>query len=479
MSGNATLLYSLLLIISDFFAILLAFVLSYIARVTYAGGRPFQEVPAMEYLQAFLVLIPLWLIIFGMIGLYNKRVFDYRLREMIRLLAGSFVGVLLVIGYEFALEVTVFPARIVALYGLVASFLLLLLGRTILRMLRRNMFKRGRGVSRVMLIGSTDATKKLARLLGQTQTSGYEVVAIVGSKNVVPASFQGKHFSDLAKALKRADKLEIHAIIQTQFYEQQYRNSLILDTVQEKHLSYKIIPTHEEFYTGNHTVDIFQGYPVMSVHHTKLLGWGKLVKRAMDFFVSLLMLIILSPLLLLVAIMIQLFDRGPVFFKHKRVTRYGRKVTVYKFRTMKKKYSGKDPVKVFESMGRDDLVKQLKDKDSQIPDDPRISTFGRLLRRLSIDELPQLYNVLKGDMSLVGPRAIIPEEMKLYEEYANLLLSVKTGITGLAQVSGRSDLDYQERTRLNMYYVQNWTIWLDITILFKTIFVIFKTDKTR
>lgn len=479
MSGNATLLYSMLLIISDFVAILLAFVLSYIARVTYSGGRPFEEVPAVEYLQAFLILIPFWLIIFGMLGLYNKRIFDFRLREISRLVAGSFMGVLLVIGYEFALEVTVFPARIVAVYGLVASFLLLLLGRTILRIFRRHMFKKGRGVSRVMLIGSTDATKKLARLLGQTQSSGYEVVAIVGNKNVVPASFQGTHFSDLSEALKKVGKLEIHAIIQTQFYEQDHRNSMILDVVQAKHLSYKIIPTHEEFYTGNHTVDIFQGYPVLSVHHTRLLGWGKLVKRAMDFFVSLVMLVILSPLLLLVGIMIPLFDWGPVFFKHKRVTRYGRKVTVYKFRTMKRKYSGKDPVKVFESMGRDDLIKQLKDKDSQIAEDPRVSSFGRLLRRLSIDELPQLYNVLKGDMSLVGPRAIIPEEMELYKEYANLLLSVKTGITGLAQVSGRSDLDYQERTRLNMYYVQNWSIWLDISILFKTLFVIFKTEKTR
>ncbi len=479
MTGNITLLYSLFLIVSDFIAILLAFVLAYVSRVTYSGGRPFAEVPATEYLQAFLLLIPLWLIIFGMLGLYNKHVFDNRYSETARLFAGSLIGVLLVIGYEFTTQTAVFPTRSVALYGLAASFLLLLLGRTFLKVFRRQMFKTGFGVTNVMLIGSTAATKKLALLLAHTPTSGYQIVAIVGNKSSIPPNFSGKHYSQLIDGLKNIDKLEVHSVVQTQFYDQAHRNKIILDTVQEKHLSYKLIPTHEEFFTGNHSVDIFHGFPVVSVHHTRLLGWGRVVKRLMDFFVSLLMLIILSPVLLAVAILLPIFDFGPIFFKHKRITRFGRKVTVYKFRTMKKQYSGKDPAKVFESIGRQDLIKQLHDKDSQIANDPRVSTFGGFLRRTSLDELPQLWNVLKGDISLVGPRAIIPEEMELYKEYANLLLSVKTGITGLAQVSGRSDLDYRERTRLNLYYVQNWTIWLDITILLKTIFVVFKSDKTR
>ncbi len=479
MTGNVTLLYSLFLIVSDFIAILLAFVLAYVSRVTYSGGRPFSPVAATDYLQAFLVIIPLWLIIFGMLGLYNKHIFDNRFSETARLAAGSLIGVLLVIGYEFTTQTIVFPARSVALYGLVASFLLILLGRTLLKVFRRQMFKTGFGVTNVMLIGSTDATKKLASLLANTPTSSYQIVAVVGSKSSIPSGFEGKHYSQLTDGLKDINKLGVHAVVQTQFYEQDHRNKLILDAVQEKHLSYKLIPTHEEFFTGNHSVDIFHGFPVISVHHTRLLGWGKLVKRLMDFLVSLVLLIVLSPILLAVALLLPIFDFGPIFFAHKRITRFGRKVTVYKFRTMKKKYSGKNPVKVFQSMDREDLIKQLQDKDSQIVDDPRVSTFGRFLRRTSLDELPQLWNVLKGDISLVGPRAIIPEEMALYKEYGNLLLAVKTGITGLAQVSGRSDLDYKERTRLNLYYVQNWSIWLDITILFKTIFVIFKVDKTR
>ena len=479
MTGNATLLYSLLLIISDSIAILLAFVLAYVARVTYSSGRPFEEVPALDYLMVFILLTPLWLIIFGMLGLYSKRVFDNRFSETIRLLAGSFVGILLVIGYEFAIQETVFPARSVALYGLITSFLLLVLGRTLLKAFRKKMFKTGFGVNNVMIIGSTDATKKLASLLAHTATSGYNIVAIVGSQSSVPGNFEGKHFSDLKEALTQIDKLEVHTIVQTQFYDQDYRNKQILDVVQEKHLSYKLIPTHEEFFTGNHSVDLFHGFPVISVHNTKLLGWGKVAKRLMDFLISLVLLVLLSPVLLAAAILIPLFDWGPVFFKHTRITRYGRKIKVYKFRTMKAEYSGKDPVKVFESMGREDLARQIRDNDSQIANDPRINTFGRFLRRTSIDELPQLYNSLKGDISLVGPRAIIPKEMELYKEYANLLLAVKTGITGLAQVSGRSDLDYKERTRLNLYYVQNWSIWLDVSILLKTVFVVFKGSDTK
>src|SRR5680860_112990 len=261
MFSNASLIYSLMLIVGDFLAILMAFVLSYISRVTYAGGKPFIEVPAMEYLQVFLLLIPFWLIIFSALGLYRRQVTNSFLAETGRLLVGSFMGILIVIGYEFTTNETVFPTRSIAFYGLIVSFLLLIIFRLIMRNIKRQLFRVGYGVNNVMLIGSTDATKKLATLLADTKSSGYRISAIIGNQRVIPSGFVGEHFSQLDEGLRRISELNIHSIIQTQFYEQSHRNKLILDTTQEKHLSYKFIPTNEEFFTGNHTVDIFHGFP--------------------------------------------------------------------------------------------------------------------------------------------------------------------------------------------------------------------------
>jgi lipopolysaccharide/colanic/teichoic acid biosynthesis glycosyltransferase len=145
---------------------------------------------------------------------------------------------------------------------------------------------------------------------------------------------------------------------------------------------------------------------------------------------------------------------------------------------MKRRFSGRDPVEVFHEMNRTDLAEAFV-KSEKLTDDPRISDIGRLIRRFSLDEIPQLVNVIKGDISLVGPRAVIPEELKYYKDKSSLLLSVKTGITGLAQVSGRSNIDYYERARIDLYYVQNWSFWLDLTILFKTIRVVLNRSGVR
>ena len=145
---------------------------------------------------------------------------------------------------------------------------------------------------------------------------------------------------------------------------------------------------------------------------------------------------------------------------------------------MKRKYSGRDPVEVFREINRNDLIDAFN-KSVKLVDDPRISGIGKLIRRFSLDEIPQLFNVVKGDISLVGPRAVVVEELKYYKDKSSLLLSVKTGITGLAQVSGRSNIDYYERARIDLYYVQNWSFWLDLTILFKTLRVVLSRSGAR
>ncbi len=177
--------------------------------------------------------------------------------------------------------------------------------------------------------------------------------------------------------------------------------------------------------------------------------------------------------MLLVALLIKLTGRGPVFFRQTRLTRFNNKFRVYKFRTIKLDFNNMTPEEAFYKMGRPELIKLYRENGDQLPDDPRYGKLGRLIRKTSLDELPQLFNVIRGDLSLVGPRALIPQELNVYKK-RHAILSVKSGLTGLAQVSGRKDISFDERRQLDMYYVQNWSFWFDLVILAKTVRVLLK-----
>jgi lipopolysaccharide/colanic/teichoic acid biosynthesis glycosyltransferase len=154
------------------------------------------------------------------------------------------------------------------------------------------------------------------------------------------------------------------------------------------------------------------------------------------------------------------------------LTRFGITIKIYKFRTIKQAYSGAPEVG-FKKLGRPELIARYRSNGDWLPDDPRFSKIGRFLWHSSLDEIPQLFNVLKGDLSLVGPRALHPAELEQFDK-KDLILTVKSGLTGLAQVSGRRSINFAERRKLDLFYVQNWTAWLDLTILFKTIRVVFR-----
>ncbi len=179
------------------------------------------------------------------------------------------------------------------------------------------------------------------------------------------------------------------------------------------------------------------------------------------------------PFILIIAILVKLFDpRGPIFYKDRRLTRFGGTIKVYKFRSHKNAYNGLTPEEAFTEMSRPELIRSYRQGGDHLPNDPRVSRIGRFLRRTSLDELPQFINVVKGDISLVGPRALQPFELEKHDK-KDLILAVKSGLTGLAQVSGRRDISIEERRKLDLYYVQNWSLWLDLIILVKTIRVVF------
>ena len=193
--------------------------------------------------------------------------------------------------------------------------------------------------------------------------------------------------------------------------------------------------------------------------------WQLLAKRLIDLAVSLSLLLLISPLLIVIAIWIRMDSSGPIVFKQTRVGLHGKPFTIYKFRTM---VTNADEI----MKAKLDKLESLENFTFQEKDDPRITPSGRFLRKMSFDELPQLFNIIKGDMSLVGPRPEVPDIVRLYTPEQHKRHNLLPGVTGLAQVNGRSELSVTETMAYDLKYVKNWSIWMDIEILWKTIFVV-------
>ncbi|MDQ5885719.1 MAG: hypothetical protein QG628_116, partial [Patescibacteria group bacterium] len=426
-----------------------------------------EQITAKDYIIAVLTVLPLWILVHSFIGLYTQKVYEKRFVELGRLLVGSIMGILVVIGYNFVIDGKIFPARLVPVYGLILGFSFLVLFRTFARLIRRWLYAYGIGVSNVLIVGNTDKSIEIAEAISNTAATGQKVLGIVGTDSQEFITFDD--FPDALNAITQP----IHGIIQTELYKDQPKNDTVLRFAQVKHASYRFVPGNSDLFVGNIQVELFAGQiPMIAVHQTALIGWGRIAKRIFDFFVSGFFLIVLSPLLLILAILVKLTDfRGPVFMRgnaQRRLTRHNNIFKVYKFRSHYAKYDGKTDKQVFEMIGKPELLEEYRKNGDQLDNDFRVTPLGRFLRKSSLDELPQLINVFKGDISLVGPRALIPEELNAYEK-KHTILSVKSGVTGLAQINGRRSISFDERRKLDTYYVQNWSFWMDIAILIKTI----------
>ncbi|MDQ5932589.1 MAG: hypothetical protein QG649_674 [Patescibacteria group bacterium] len=459
--------------------LIVAFAIAYILRVQNDPRPLLVPVYAQTYILTFLTILPFWILTFAALGLYESTTYNRRLVEWTKIAIGSLIGILLVIGYEYVTDDRVFPARLVTAYALVGSFLLLVFEREVMRFIKSLLFRFGRGTSRVLIIGNSSATKDIAFELSETKRSGYRVVAMNCPARLVPKALSGvEQFSNTDEALAAIKRLHVTTIIQTDLYDSSDRNQRILSAAQVNHINYSFIPGEAEFYSGKNTVDVFLGYPMISVSQTPLIGWGAIAKRVFDTIIAVVLVVLLSPLFLVLIVLQKIFNPGPVFYLSNRLSQFSKPVRLIKLRSMSAKYGKADAADEFETMGRPDLAAEYR-RDHKVKDDPRITKFGNFLRITSLDELPQIFNVLKGDLSLVGPRPILPQEVKFSDGKAALLHSVKSGVTGLWQVSGRSELSFDERIELETFYAQNWSFWLDIKILFKTIAVVIRKQGAR
>jgi exopolysaccharide biosynthesis polyprenyl glycosylphosphotransferase len=474
MKNNASLIYSFFLVVGDFLALVAAFVGAFVLRVTLDNRPVLEAIPARTYFGIFLTLLPFWILIFAMLGLYRENIHEKRFRELGLLFTGSFIGLLFVIGYDFVSPRAIFPARLVPLYGFGLAFVFLVVFRTLLRFIRTSLFSYNIGLTHVLLVGSSKTTKELIDSLINSRASGYKIVGVVGKKDFEDV----RMFSSFTEATEIIGTDNIHSIVQTELYADQVKNSEILTFAQTNHIAFRFIPGNTELFVGNISVELFRSsIPVVAVHQTPLLGWGRIVKRLFDIGTASILILITSPILLLISAILAVTG-GDIFYRQKRLTRYNHVFRVFKFRTIKHAYNKLTPEEAFAKMGKPEMARVYRQNGDFIADDPRFTRFGKFLRKTSLDELPQLFNVVGGDLSLVGPRALIPQELERYAG-KHTILSVKSGLTGLAVVSGRRGISFEERRKLDVYYAQNWTFWLDITILLKTIRVVLRGEGNK
>ncbi len=463
MKNNSSIIYAIFLVIGDFLALVAAFTAAYVWRVKLDPRPLIAQIPALTFLYAFLAIVPLWILINAFLSLYNQNVYEKRFSEIGRLAISSLLGVLVFIGYDFVSSENLFPARLVPVYGLVLSFAFLIIFRTLARFIRHTLFRYDIGVSNILIIGDTEATDDIAYYLRHTRKTGIRIIGTVGRKvHRIP------NYKDFRSAIESTPQ-KPHGIVQTELYKDQEKNDEIVRHCQLHHLSYRFLPGNSELFVGNIEVELFADRPVIAVHQTALIGWGRVAKRLFDIFVALIVLMITSPILVAVAVILKLSDFGaPVFLRQIRLTRFNREFRVYKFRSHLASINGLPDKVAFEKLGKPELYDEYVKNGYVLENDPRISKIGKFIRITSIDELPQLFNVIKGDLSLVGPRTLVPAELNTYDK-KHAILSVKAGITGLAQISGRENITFEERRKIDIYYVQNWSFWLDITILLRTL----------
>ncbi|MDO8622472.1 MAG: sugar transferase [bacterium] len=449
---------SVLLVPLDYAALLGTAVLAYFIRFeSVAEFRPIRFfLPFPEFLRLAAVVALAWIAVFAFAGLYATTARRSWRSEFARIFLGTSTGFALVLAaIVFSREL--FASRFIVLISWPLAIVCVGFGRIVVRMIERRLFAAGIGVHRIALIGTGRAADALVEAFRQRPSLGLRIVQRIetftnDAAEKLVSAWQRETIDEVIDATTPPNPATLHTLI---------------DFCDDHHIPIRYAADLLTTHTTRVTVDTFAGVPLIEPKRTPLEGWGRIIKRAFDIVASALLLILLSPLLLLIAIAIALDSRGPVLFRQRRVGQASRPFMFLKFRSMR--------VGAHEEW--EDLRKR-SDRSGIIPkikDDPRVTRVGRIIRRWSLDELPQLFNVLMGSMSLVGPRPHLPEEVAEYQKHHRKVLALKPGITGLAQVSGRADLDFDEEVKIDTFYIEHWSIGLDLVVLLRTPLAVIRT----
>ena len=397
--------------------------------------------PFDKYLEMVLIVAPLFLLVYAVEGLYDIRATRKFWQEAFKVFSATSLGLVIIIVTIF-LKREWFSSRFIILSAWVFTVVYVVFARYLLQRLQKWLLvRREMGVHRVLLIGGNGRIRRLRQVFRKDPAMGYKVVGVLENASL-------KAVKDVRREMGID---EIILCDQTITDEEQAK---LLDYCQINNITYKYIPTTLQ--ASRFTMRIFDSGPMIEVEHTPLDGWGKILKRTFDIFASLILIILLSPLMLIVALLIKIEDRkGPIIYKNERIGEDDKLFYVYKFRYMQWKWCITKANPNFEEAlaYEQQLIAERSVRKGplyKIKDDPRKMRVGRFIERYSIDELPQFFNVLFGSMSLVGPRPHQKREVEKYKEYHRRLLTIKPGVTGMAQVAGRSDLPFEEEYRLDV-----------------------------
>lgn len=447
----------------DFAMIVLAAITAYFLR-----GLPIFEsyvsrvfnLTFNDYLDFAFTVAPFFIFILALEGLYRMRVTRRFWQEAYGVAKSITLGLIILIVAVF-LNREWFSSRFVIIIGWFFAVIYVVSARYVIQRIQKWLLvNKGIGMHRVLLIGFNAKMEKMKTFLQMKKELGYRVVDHIDDASV-------SHIKDI-RQMKGIDEIIIGDTSITD--DEQAK---LFDYCQINNILYRYFPTVLQ--TTNFSMQIFNGEPIIEFQHTPLDGWGRVLKRIYDLIAGFVLLVLFSPFMAIIALLIKLEDPdGPIIYKNERIGENGKKFLVYKFRYMLWKYCITDENKhLDEAMAYEQkLIVERNTRQGgvlyKIKDDPRKMRVGAFIERFSLDELPQFFNVLEGSMSLVGPRPHQEREVARYSEYHRRLLTIKPGVTGMAQVSGRSDLAFEDEFHLDVFYIENWSLWLDILVCFKT-----------
>jgi exopolysaccharide biosynthesis polyprenyl glycosylphosphotransferase len=417
----------IILVILDLLTLYLLFFLSYLIKVFFKIG--------VQFSFEFYITNLYWLPIFVVILLYFQGIYTNRFsffEESYRIFRVLTIGLLSILAFALIYNVYAISRYMILVFWIFGS-LFLTLQKYIFK---RLIFKKGYFLRKVYIINSHQNYDFVKRIISDNIYLGYKIVNDENLADDVILLNPAMDLKEISKLFKKYKNVKFA------FAE----SGIPLLNVQI-----------ENIFT--------QPLSFVSVRNNLLSKNMLITKRIFDIVFSIFLIFLFSPIIVIAAILIKLTSKGPIFYVQKRPGRFGRMIKIYKFRTM---YLDADK-KLEEILKNNEELREEFMKYRKLKNDPRITPLGRFLRRFSIDEIPQLFNVLKGDMSIVGPRPYQIDEIEHMGEYKDIVLSVRPGLTGLWQISGRSDLSFQAKLKIETWYVLNWNLWLDLFIIIRTI----------
>ncbi|PLS83405.1 MAG: sugar transferase [Chloroflexi bacterium] len=446
---------------------LLAYWLRYVVQLDF-GRELFFYQPLERFGRLILLLLGTTLALLWLKGSYQQPRNAAWLGQLGTLASSTLTAVGLSIILTFLYRPNQFSSRLIFIYAAVLIFGLLALGRLLIVSWRRWQWRAGRDLERVLVVGGTGLGREVMASLSDSAATGYCLVGYVADPPDpdapaprFTATTSAPHLGPLAALPMEVARQGIdHIIVALPFWQHKALPTVVLMCTQLG-IDFQVVPDFYELSFDRVTIQELRGTPLIGLRENRIKGANYWLKRILDVTLVLLTLPLWGLLALLISVAIKLTSRGPILYTQTRIGRHGHPFEFLKFRTM---VVNADELKAELLAQNDGSGPMFKMKH-----DPRVTPIGRVLRKYSLDEIPQFLNVLRGDISLVGPRPAIPEEVFQYETWHRRRLEVTPGITGLWQATGRSDTSFDEMVRLDIYYAEHWSLWLDVRILLATI----------